>query len=153
MFDNPGLQSGNVSEILDEYDRVSGYCVDLFNGDIPSGYVIIDIASTQPVVMDFCIEPNAQNPYKTIEETFELPVNEEVYYSFAPFDYQIYVPQDNVIAGIKGQTELTQSFETYKANIAAKNISRFDEQKLNGINELGSDDKYSGVTAVITSTY
>ena len=152
MFNSPGLQSGSVSEIYDEYDHITGYCVDLVNGNDPSGYVIIDVTADQPIVMDFCIELNAQNPFDTISETFELSVNNEFYYSFEPFDYYVYIPQDNILAGRDGQTELTQSFETYKANVASINISECDKQNLNDSVEPYAD-KYSDVAAVVTDTF
>lgn len=153
IFNSPGLQFGCVSEIYDEYDRVSGYCVDLVNGDDPSGYVIIDITTGQPVVMDFCIEPNARNPFDTISETFELPENDEFYYSFEPFDYHVFVPQNNILAGRDGKTELTQSFEIYKANVASTNVSECRNQNLSGSVDTNSNREYSYVDDVITATY
>lgn len=123
VYDNPDLKSGEVLKILDENDKLSGYCVDIVDDGAPNGYVVIKFSNNQPVVSEFCIEPDVKNPYDSILERMDASVSTDVLYSFEPYDYQVYLPQENILVGYEGQTEkLSQSFADYKAQVKERNI-------------------------------
>ncbi len=123
VYSNPDLQSGDVRRILDENDQLSGYCVDIVDDGTPNGYVVIKFSDNQPVVSEFCVEPNVKNPYDSILERMDVSVGTDVLYSFEPYDYQVYLPQENILVGYEGEAEkLSQSFADYKEQVRERNI-------------------------------
>ena len=121
MYGYSDLQSGDVLSILNENDNISGYCVDIVESGNPNGYVVIKFSNNQPVVSEFCVEPDVVNPYSSIAEYMNTSIEEGILYSFAPNDYQVYLPQENALIGYDGRTELTQTFSDYKEQVQEYN--------------------------------
>lgn len=103
VFENPGLESGDVIPFYDETDQLSGYCVDIVDDGQPNGYVIIKFSNGEQIVSEFAIEPGVKNPYDQMAEEKNVSLEDVTYYSVGPNDYQIVDTDSNVVYGFESE--------------------------------------------------
>ena len=111
-----GLTSGEVLEIKDETDSLSGYCIDILDHQTSYGYVIVKFSDNVPVVSEYCIEKGAKNPYEILIINNKLNRGSDLlYYSIGLNEYQVYSSQNEVMYGFDKKLGLSE-FELYKKN-------------------------------------
>lgn len=150
--------AGNVITIYNENDAVGGFCIDIINGTQKNGYVVVKFANNEPVVSEFCIEPNVNNPFTEIIEQVGIDNNSLRYYSIGPNDYHILDNSKNIVIGIDKKSVSTAKFNEYKrqAQISQTELMRQVESRTSSSEEdfivYSGLDGYSVISNVYTGT-
>ena len=151
VFENPGLESGDVIPFYDETDQLSGYCVDIVDDGQPNGYVIIKFSNGEQTVSEFAIEPGVKNPYDQMAEEKNVSLEDVTYYSVGPNDYQIVDTDSNVVYGFESEESTISQFQTMKQQVQFQQILNAEMVNLNGGSENYSTNAL--VHDVISDTY
>lgn len=114
VYENPGLESGDVISFYDENDVLSGYCVDILDDGQPNGYVVIKFLDGEQTVSEFAIEPGIENPYDQIAEDENISLEDVTYYSVGPTDYQIVDTDSNAVYSFENAESTMNQFQELK---------------------------------------
>lgn len=120
VFENPGLESGDVIPFYDETDNLSGYCVDIMDDGQPNGYVIIKFPNGEQTVSEFVVEPGVKNPYDQMAEEENLTQENVTYYSVGFADYQIVDTGSNAVYSFENEESTVGQFQELKQEVKAE---------------------------------
>lgn len=127
VYENPGLDAGDVIPFYDENDTLSGYCVDILNDGKPNGYVIIKFLNGEQSVSEFAIEPGIKNPYDQMVEEENLSQENVAYYSVGPTDYQIVDANSNAVYSFENENTTVSQFQTMKQEVQLQKTLNAEE--------------------------
>ena len=135
VYENPGLDAGNVIPFYDENDNLSGYCVDIVDGSQPNGYVIIKFLDGEQTVSEFAVEPGVQNPFDQIAEEENISQDDVAYYSVGLTDYQIVDTDSNAVYGFESEESTVSQFQATKQQVQHQQELYAQEAGLDGGSE------------------
>ncbi len=148
VYENPGLESGDVISFYDENDVLSGYCVDILDDGQPNGYVVIKFLDGEQTVSEFAIEPGIENPYDQIAEDENISLEDVTYYSVGPTDYQIVDTDSNAVYSFENAESTMNQFQELKQetqlNAAISDENEIDLNSTNGDFLSYISNSYSG---------
>ena len=153
VYENPGLDAGNVIPFYDENDNLSGYCVDIVDGSQPNGYVIIKFLDGEQTVSEFAVEPGVQNPFDQIAEEENISQEDVTYYSVGLTDYQIVDTDSNAVYGFESEESTVSQFQATKQQVQLQQELYAQEAGLDGGSESYSTNSDFPVSRVITNSY
>ena len=130
VYENPGLDAGNVIPFYDENDNLSGYCVDIVDGSQPNGYVIIKFLDGEQTVSEFAVEPGVQNPFDQIAEEENISQDDVAYYSVGLTDYQIVDTDTNAVYGFESEESTVSQFQVMKQDVQLQKALNVEEVSL-----------------------
>ena len=151
VYENPGLDAGDVIPFYDENDNLSGYCVDIVDGSQPNGYVIIKFLNGEQTVSEFAVEPGVQNPFDQIAEEENISQDDVAYYSVGLTDYQIVDTDSNGVYGFESEESTVSQFQATKQQVQHQQELYAQEAGLDGGSESYSTNASTG--DVISNTY
>lgn len=150
IYDDNIYEAGKVITIYDETDLISGYCVDIISNKTNYGYVIIKFTNNKAVVSEFCIEPNAINPYDFLVEKHKIFDDDIKCYSFSPNDYQIINIEKSLIYDTELDVRKKIDIKEYKKSISFQKSNYYANSVERDTNYASLDgwtvisDSYSG---------
>lgn len=160
IYRENNYKTGDTIEILDESDCLSGYCIDIMYYDSPYGYVVVKFSENQPVVSEFCIEKDVQNPFETIIRNHSIVSYENLkFYSIGLNDYQIYDFKERVMYGIseKKSFEEFKKFKKYYAKYKNEMFLEYEKKLIDHNSKKGvnysSLDGWTVISDSYTGTY
>ena len=148
----------NILTFYDENDSIGGFCVDILENLRDNGYVIIKFSNNEPVVSEFCIEPNVNNPFEEIIINSNITDSTLKYYSIGPNDYHVLHSPKNVIFGLDNKVlsfsqfnDLKQHARTFKSQALQQNAQNSKDSEENYIVYSGLDG-YSVISNLYAGT-
>lgn len=123
MYEAQNFEAGNVITLYSENNGISGYCIDIMNGNEHNGYVVVKFSNNEPVVSEYAVESGIKNPYTQIIENSNLSNENLVFYSVGSNEYQILDEQKNVVYGFGKDTISENKFKEYKKEIQVEKQS------------------------------
>lgn len=131
--------AGNVITMNNEDDNISGYCIDIEKNGVQNGYVIVKFCDNEPVISEFCIEPNVKNPYDEIMVESQLEDGNLVFYSIGPNEYHVYSSREKKVTGLRKEVISEKEYNEYKTRV--KNFKKEASRSFFG--RIQSADKAS----------
>lgn len=114
IYNDADLEAGDVSAFYSENDNISGYCVDVIKGGFPNGYVIVKFSANNPVVSEFVLGADVENPYKMIMKKANIENDDAVFYSIGSNDYQVLDLKCGVAVNDTSEIISEKEFKGYK---------------------------------------
>lgn len=155
IFPGTNWSAGEILVIYNENDAVGGFCVDILDGAQDNGYVIVKFANNEPVISEFCIEPNINNPYEEIINDAGITDTALRYYSIGPNDYHILSNTTSSVFGLDSKSIPITQFSEYKEKARAFSAQKLNQAELNSSDSSEDVIVYSGLDgySVISNTY
>ncbi|KIR01179.1 hypothetical protein P261_02862 [Lachnospiraceae bacterium TWA4] len=152
MYNDLNFKLGKVITIYNEDDDISGYCIDVMKENSHNGYIVVKFSNNKPVISEFAIESEIENPYDQIIKNSKITNKELKFYSIDANEYQVLDKKSKLVYDFNLNKSTEKDFKKYKENVQIEKQSELintnNEEKSVNYAKLDGwtviSDSYSG---------
>ena len=141
IYPDKNLKISESNYIYNKNDEINGYCYNLTNNEINSGYIIICRKGDMIKVSEYAIQDNINNPFDEIKSFMDISDPDSKYYWESPFDYGVWDLDSDIAYQYKygEQIEIVNEYSIVKCKNVTNDVSI-------AINTRSGLDGYSVIT-------